>query len=77
MGLDYEIHFFARRRAPVAEFRSTNLAVAPRQQIAEDQVLEIGPVRLNTRQVQRQSGIAPVGLWRLDEPLRPVDGMGR
>ena len=49
--------------------------VTPRQQVVQDDVFEVRAARLGTLgQMERNPGVGPIELGRLDEALGAVDG---
>src|SRR5439155_14054468 len=75
--LDHQVHLLADRRAPIENLHTIEARVAPGQEIVEHEILEVSPAGLFAcRQMQRQSGVAPVELWRLDEALGAVYRVG-
>ena len=75
--LDNEVHFFAERGAPVEDIGVVEPRIAPSQQIVQDDVFEVRAAWLDTLgEMERDSGVGPVELGRLDEALGAVDGKG-
>ena len=76
--LNDEVDLRTRGRAPMEDLGTAEPAVAPRQQIVEDDVLEVGALRFRIpRQVKRQPSVCPIELRGLDEPFRAVGGVRR
>lgn len=77
LRLDDEVDLRARSCAPMEDPGAAKPAVAPRQQVVENDVLEVRALRLGIpREVERQPRVRPVELRGLDEPFRAVRGVG-
>ena len=57
-----EVDLFPTGGAPVAHLRVIGTGGAPREQITQDEVLEVGTAGSCLRQMQGQAGIGPIEL---------------
>ena len=69
-GLENEIDLEVGGGAPKQDLGSGNLTIAPHQEVAQGQVLEMGSgSSVGTAQPKGESRIAPIELRALDQPL--------
>ena len=75
--LQHEVDRLAVGGAPVEHLRGKGAHIGEGEQVAQDQVRQMGiPRRRLAGQVQSQTRVGPVDLGRLDEPLGPGGRVG-